>query len=257
MAASNFAACLDIVLVYEGGLSTNPADPGNWTGGAVGRGMLEGTKFGIAASAHPALDIPHLTRDRAALIYRADYWNAIDGDALPPGVDLAVFDACVNSGVGKAREWLAAARALSASSAAVVTAICDRRLSFLHALGNWRAFGKGWGARVAGIEAKALRMALGDPPIAADALTRRAAAHTATARAARWRAAAGVMVAPLAGGGVAAGHGHLGLVIALVTAGLLGAGILAFVAWRAGQRARALEAAASIEAIPLQSHAKP
>ncbi len=33
-------AILPFTLHYEGGLSTDPKDPGNWTGGKVGKGHL-------------------------------------------------------------------------------------------------------------------------------------------------------------------------------------------------------------------------
>jgi hypothetical protein len=36
-------------------------DPGNWTGGAIGKGELRGTKWGISAQTYPQIDIlqPH------------------------------------------------------------------------------------------------------------------------------------------------------------------------------------------------------
>ena len=40
-----------------------------------------------------------------------------------------------------------------------VDSICDRRLDFLKALPTWDTFGKGWGRRVAEVEAKAAEMA--------------------------------------------------------------------------------------------------
>jgi hypothetical protein len=54
MSQSNFERCMDEVFKHEGGLSLIRADPGNWTGGKVGKGELRGTKYGIAAHAHPA-----------------------------------------------------------------------------------------------------------------------------------------------------------------------------------------------------------
>ncbi|MFC0406768.1 hypothetical protein [Roseomonas elaeocarpi] len=40
--------------VNERGLSMVSTDPGNWTGGQVGKGKLKGTKYGIAAASYPA-----------------------------------------------------------------------------------------------------------------------------------------------------------------------------------------------------------
>jgi lysozyme family protein len=78
----NFANCFAFTLGAEGGYSNNPGDPGNWTGGAVGHGEVRGTKYGISASAYPALDIANLTEAQAEEIYRRDYWASLHGDEL-------------------------------------------------------------------------------------------------------------------------------------------------------------------------------
>lgn len=179
MTASNFSACLDITLGHEGGYSGNRADAGNWTGGKVGVGELRGTKYGISAAAYPALDIPNLTQADAARIYAADYWCPVQGDALPAGVDLAVFDFGVNSGLSRAVKALQSsvgakvdgqlgpltalavqrATATKAATIAIVGAICDRRLAFLRGLKTWGTFGAGWAKRVGDVRARGQAMA--------------------------------------------------------------------------------------------------
>ena len=101
MPSPKFAACLPVTLGFEGVYSTVRADPGNWTGGKVGKGELKGTKKGIAASAYPDLDIVHLTDAEIAAIYERDYWRPIRGDELPAGPDLMTFDFAVNSGTSR------------------------------------------------------------------------------------------------------------------------------------------------------------
>ncbi|WP_336800639.1 glycoside hydrolase family 108 protein [Kaistia sp. MMO-174] len=174
MSSSRFLACLADTRRHEGGYSTNRADPGNWTGGKVGKGELKGTKAGIAASSHPNLDIKNLTDAQIAQIYEAEYWRVVRGDDLPAGVDLTTFDYGVNSGnarsikalqkasgtgqdgkVGPAT--LAAVRAKSPTK--LIQTINDARLGFLQGLTNWTTFGKGWGARVGDIRARSLLMA--------------------------------------------------------------------------------------------------
>jgi lysozyme family protein len=54
------------------------------------------TRFGISQRAHPDVDVPTLTREGAVALYRARYWQKIQGDSLPRAVALAVFDAAVN-----------------------------------------------------------------------------------------------------------------------------------------------------------------
>lgn len=104
MSASNFAACDKKRRKYEGGMSRDPNDPGNWTGGKVGVGSLLGTKYGIAANSYPNVDIPNLTEAQAAAIFKRDYWDKVAGDQQPVGVDLCVYDIAVNSGAGRARQ---------------------------------------------------------------------------------------------------------------------------------------------------------
>lgn len=85
-----FANALDFVLAYEGGYVNDPADPGGET------------NFGISRRAYPQEDIRGMTRERAAEIYRRDYWDACRCDELPPLMAVAVFDCAVNQGVRRA-----------------------------------------------------------------------------------------------------------------------------------------------------------
>lgn len=97
-AAGGFAGAVDFVMdVLEGG--------GTYVADDNGAGP---TRWGINARANPDLDIRNLTRPQAVARYRRDYWDPINGDALAPDLALAAFDAAVNQGPGKAREWLAA-----------------------------------------------------------------------------------------------------------------------------------------------------
>jgi lysozyme family protein len=56
------------------------------------------TRFGISQRAFPDLDIARLTREQAFELYRLHYWQAVQADRLPVGIDLLVFDAAVNLG---------------------------------------------------------------------------------------------------------------------------------------------------------------
>jgi lysozyme family protein len=111
--------------------------------------------------------------DEAKAIYRAHYWNAVCGDALPAGVDYCVFDYAVNSGVARAAKVLqrvlgapATGRldtatlqlARSTDAKRLIAAICDERLRFLRSLKTWGVFGVGWSRRVQAVRAAALAM---------------------------------------------------------------------------------------------------
>ena len=95
-----------IVVGTEGGFDADPRDRGNWTGGQIGAGRLNGTKFGISAAAYPTLNIAALTLADATGIYRMRYWLPASCDHLPDGLDLVVFDTAVNSGVAQSVRWL-------------------------------------------------------------------------------------------------------------------------------------------------------
>jgi lysozyme family protein len=84
-----FEAALAFVLEAEGGESNDRNDPGGLT------------RYGIAQNRHPGVDVASLTLEQAKAIYRRDYWQPIHGDSLPAGLALALFDACVNVGVGR------------------------------------------------------------------------------------------------------------------------------------------------------------
>lgn len=97
-----FEQAFNTVLTHEAGFQKLPNDKGNWTGGAIGKGELRGTKWGISAAAYPQLDIEHLTPQQAKGIYYSDYWLKAGCDEWPPEVAGEVFDAAVHSGPGAA-----------------------------------------------------------------------------------------------------------------------------------------------------------
>lgn len=170
MAKGNFAPSFADVLVSEGDYTNDRRDPGNWTGGKVGAGLLKGTKKGISAAAYPHLDIKALNDNQIASIYEAKYWLPIRGDELRAGVDLSVFDYGVNSGPSRSAKDLqrvlgvavdgriGPATILAAKAAdprLVIKGHCGKRMGFLRSLAIWNTFGKGWSTRVANVEAKA------------------------------------------------------------------------------------------------------
>lgn len=86
----NFDKAFQLVIGAEGDYSNDPRDPGGET------------KFGICKRDHQKVDIANLTLDQAKQIYRAEYWDKVRGDDLPYPLDLFVFDAAVNQGIGVA-----------------------------------------------------------------------------------------------------------------------------------------------------------
>jgi len=99
-----FAAWNAFLGPVEGVLSLNPKDSGNWSDG-----KLVGTKFGIAASSHPGLDIAHLTLAQAIQIRKTEYWDAIHGDTMHPSIAFVLAEAAYGSGPVTARRQMQSA----------------------------------------------------------------------------------------------------------------------------------------------------
>ena len=162
-----FEQAFSIVVENEKGFTADSNDPGNWTGGRVGAGLLRGTKFGVSASAYPGVDIASLQVSDARAIYRRDFWDKMLGDRLPTRLSVVVFDAAVNCGLSRATKWLQQAvgtppdgvigsetlQAVAAAQARVGEgAVCSEfdalRLVFMASLPTWRSFGLGWARRI-------------------------------------------------------------------------------------------------------------
>jgi lysozyme family protein len=170
MATSTYDESLRRVLAHEGGYTNHPDDPGGPTN--FGITIIDYRKY-VKADASAA-DIRTMALSDAKTIYRAKYWDALRCDALAAGVDYAVFDYGVNSGISRSAKVLqrivgvaddgkigpvTLAAVAGQNPSALVTNICHERLVFLKRLRTWPVFGKGWGRRVAEVKTAALAMA--------------------------------------------------------------------------------------------------
>jgi lysozyme family protein len=174
MAADTFDRALALVLDLEGGFVDHPRDPG----GATNLGVTRATLAKARGRPVTVSDVRALTRAEAGTIYRRSYWDAVRGDDLPAGLDLAVFDYAVNSGPSRAVRSLQAvlgtvqdgrigpktiAAAAARNTAETVRALTRERLRFLRALSTWPVFGRGWTSRTTRVEAAALAAAAAAP----------------------------------------------------------------------------------------------
>ena len=157
------------LLKHEGGFVNHPADPGGMTNLGVTQRVWE------EWVGHPVdeKEMRSLTPEKVAPMYKQKYWDKIRGDDLPSGVDMAVFDCCVNSGPGRAAKMLqrvlgltedgaigpnTLSKALSIDSSKLIADYNAARLAFLQALPTWATFGKGWSNRVAAVTTEATNM---------------------------------------------------------------------------------------------------
>jgi len=170
MTASTYDEALRRVLAHEGGYTSHPSDPGGPTNWGI-------TIHDARAYWRPnatAADVQAMPLMVAQEIYRTKYAAPLRYNDLPAGVDFAVLDYGINSGIGRAakvlqrlvgvevdggigEQTLACTRARDPK--VLVAAICDERLAFLQGLKTWPTFGRGWGRRVAEVRAAALVMA--------------------------------------------------------------------------------------------------
>jgi len=168
----NFADALTALLIHEAGFVDNKDDPG---------GM---TNLGVTAETW-AMWVGHdvnekqmraLTPSIVAPLYKRKYWDACRADELISGLDYAVFDYAVNSGVGRAIKALqncvgvapdggfgtttmaAVSQFKGDSAKTLVEEYCDNRLQFLKSLKTFPVFGKGWEKRVNEVKAMSLKM---------------------------------------------------------------------------------------------------
>jgi uncharacterized protein (TIGR02594 family) len=176
--SDRFSACIARVLVSEGGNDDDPRDPG----GRTSRGITQ-SEWNAWTQTHPGLpsDVWQAPQDQIIAIYRAKYWNPLKCDNLPGGVDYAVFDYGVLSGIGRAARVLQGfvgapvdgeigpqtiAAIAQADPVALINQICNERLAFMQSLSTWPTFGRGWTNRVESVRAAATAMAGSARPVA-------------------------------------------------------------------------------------------
>lgn len=176
MAASTYPEAIRRVLLSEGGYVNNAKDPGGPTNYGITLAVYRDNGHAGATAA----DVKAMPLDEARRIYKLRYANPIGFDQLPAGLDYALFDYAVNSGVGRANKVIRRVCGLAdnADLGTLMTAVAKRkatdliaavnaeRLKFLQGLKTWPTFGKGWGARVQSVNAAALKMAaIGAAPV--------------------------------------------------------------------------------------------
>jgi len=149
----------------EGGFVNHPKDPG----GATDRGITQATYDAyMIQKGRETRSVRGISKTVAEAIIAENYLDAAGCDRLPSGIDYAVGDYAVNSGVSRAVKDLqrilgglkvdgvAGSKTIAAAMAAdhihVIVALCDRRMKFLRGLRHWSDFGDGWKIRVMGAD---------------------------------------------------------------------------------------------------------
>ena len=161
-----FDTAMRLLLRHEGGFVNHPSDPGGMTNLGVTKAIWEAHKGASVTEA----DMRALTPEAVQPIYKARYWDTIQGDALPYGLDYCIFDCAVNSGPGRAIKLLqyvlytkvdgvlgkhTLASVQRVDPMVLIEDYSQKRLDFLKSLPTWPTFGTGWGQRVSEVELEA------------------------------------------------------------------------------------------------------
>lgn len=187
----------------------HPSDPGGATRYGVTRKTLAAWRGISPWTSLPKSEVRNLSHDEAAQIMKVQYWDRVYGDRLPEGLDYAMWDYAVNSGVSKAVKdlqrclgsrydgridgvmgelTLAAVNATN-DVVSLIVALCERRFAFVKSLSTFKTFGRGWTRRIMGdrigsqpgndigVIDRAAMLTLGSPNIPAPVPPRRPEDH--------------------------------------------------------------------------------
>lgn len=176
MAADGFSRSLPSVLAYEGGKVDNPKDPGGRTNQGVTQKVYDSYR---RSAKKPTQDVYKMTAAERDAIYKRQYWDVVQGDKLPAGVDFVVFDGAVNSGPSQSVKWLQRSIGVTADGILglitldavariddideLVDQIVNRREDFLRSLKTFKTFGKGWISRTTKVRQLGKAWAAGAP----------------------------------------------------------------------------------------------
>jgi len=161
---NNYNDCLIRLLKDEGGYTNDLSD----NGGATNYGItIADYRRYIKKNATPP-DVKNMKIEDAKAIYKSKYWDALDCDNLPSGVDYSVFDYGVNSGLGRPRKALGKFKSLTGTK--LIDAINNERTAFLTSISDDKdpkyahnaKYRKGWLARVSRVRDYSLQLAKKD-----------------------------------------------------------------------------------------------
>lgn len=165
MSVATYKQALSLVLAHEGGFANHPLDPG----GATMRGVTQRTYDAFRRlRGFPLQSVRYISDEEVERVYRDNYWKLVRGDELPAGLDYALFDFAVNSGVSRAIKFLQAGLAVGIDGVIgdetlgmaiakavlneelIINNLCADRMRFVRGLKTFATFGKGWTRRIMG-----------------------------------------------------------------------------------------------------------
>lgn len=169
---NNFEKSLKMILHHEGGFVNHKDDPG----GATNFGVTQAVYESWVDEPVTVDDMKALTVEDVTPIYKRNYWDRSKCDALPSGVDFAVFDLSVNGGVGRGAKMLQKVVGVTQDGAIgpqtlravsemdpidIIENYAVEREAFYRRLKTFPTFGRGWLRRNEETREAAIKMAGG------------------------------------------------------------------------------------------------
>lgn len=105
----NFERAFEFVMRAEGNKVTNDKDdPGGLTSkGGITLATMQSLKLDLNDDGVVDADDLYLVDWKVVRdVFREHYWDAIDADDLPRGIDLFLSDWAYNAGTGRVKKWL-------------------------------------------------------------------------------------------------------------------------------------------------------
>lgn len=262
---SNYPATLEITARWEGGNVDDPHDPG----GRTSRGVTQRTYDAYRdRKGKPRRDVYSMSTIEYHDIFKTQYWDVLNCDLIPIGVDTNVFDGGINSGPAQSAKWVQRTVGASAdghignltlgainqhcktpdATITVIRGYGNARLSALRNLSTFWRFGPGWENRCADVQVKSVQMVLDAAGVAqGPRLDREAAIAEADAAADRAKAngarAGAATSVPVGGGGIAdaaANAGHSPTVWLIVAVVVAVVGVAVWLSYRRRNKAKSI-----------------
>jgi len=170
---SNWDQSFEYLLQSEGGFTDDPNDPG----GMTNLGVTKTTWEKWVGRAVTKNEMQALTPELVKPLYKKEYWDAVQADNLPVGIDYLCFDFGVNANVHRSilllqqcvnttvdgilgKQTLSAVMdAYSANKIALIERYSDEKDAYYHSLPTFPIYGRGWMNRIDIVENRAKVMA--------------------------------------------------------------------------------------------------
>ena len=174
---NNFNKSLDHILKAEGGFTADLKDPGNHLpdgrAGCTNMGVTQAAWEEYVGHKVYIADMQALTKEQIGKFYKNKYWDRVQADALPIGLDFLATSFAINAGVGSSAkliqkcinavpDGMIGPRTLQAiagvDSKELIEKFSEAKIHYYQSLKLFSLYGHGWLNRVASEKAIALAM---------------------------------------------------------------------------------------------------